>query len=257
MGDETRRFDGLAQDYARFRPGYPPALVGRLRAERGLRAEAHVVDVGCGTGLLAEAFLDAGCRVTGVDPSAPMRAQAQSRLAGRAGFACRAGTAEDSALPAGCADAIVAGQAFHWFDVPRAAAEFARLLRPEGWVALVWNDRLDPGQPFLVEYEGLLHEHCAAYGPRLRGASGDERTAAFFGAGRTDAGAMRTLVLPNPQRLDWAGLAGRTRSASYVPREGPAREALFRDLRRLFERCARGGRVDFALRTIAYHGRPA
>ena len=65
---------------------------------------------------------------------------------------------------------------------------------------------------------------------------------------------MQTLALDNPQSLDWEGFAGRARSASYVPREGPAHEALFAGLRELFEREARGGRVGFRLETRAFHG---
>jgi len=144
MIDATHRFDDRAEDYARHRPGYARELVPRLAAERGLPPGAHVADMGCGTGLLARSFLDAGCRVTGVEPSDPMRTQAGLQLGVRPGFACRAGTAEASGLPDACVHAVVAGQAFHWFDVERARAEFARVLRPGGWVALIWNDRSDP-----------------------------------------------------------------------------------------------------------------
>ncbi len=86
MTDATRRFDPLADDYARFRPGYPRALVAALRAARGLPQGAHVADVGCGTGLLAVPFLDDGCRVTGIEPSPAMRAHAQAALGAHPGF---------------------------------------------------------------------------------------------------------------------------------------------------------------------------
>jgi len=252
--DATHRFDDRAEDYARHRPGYARELVPRLAAERGLPPGAHVADMGCGTGLLARSFLDAGCRVTGVEPSDPMRAQAVLQLGARPGFACRAGTAEASGLPDASVHAVVAGQAFHWFDVERARAEFARVLRPGGWVALVWNDRDDPGQSFLDGYEALLLEHCPGYAESQRGPTGRERAEGFFGADRTDAGALRELRLDNPQSLDWNGAAGRALSASYVPRAGPAHDALFAGLHSLFEANARGGRVAFNLCTLAFHG---
>ncbi|HEX5011704.1 MAG TPA: class I SAM-dependent methyltransferase [Planctomycetota bacterium] len=254
MIDATHRFDDRAEDYALYRPGYARDLVPRLAAERGLPPGAHVADVGCGTGLLARSFLDAGCRVTGVEPSDPMRAQAVAQLGGRPGFACHAGTAEASGLPDASVDAVVAGQAFHWFDVERARAEFLRVLRPGGWVALVWNDRGDLSQPFLARFDALLVEHCPDYTESLRGPPERERAEVFFGAGRADAGALRELRLPNPQSLDWTGVEGRTRSASYVPRSGPAHDALFAQLRELFGAYARGGRVGFGLTTLVFHG---
>jgi SAM-dependent methyltransferase len=246
--DATRRFDPLADDYARFRPGYPRALVDALRAARGLPPGAHVADVGCGTGLLAVPFLDDGYRVTGVEPSPVMRAHAQAALGARPGFRLLDGLAEATGLPGASLDAVVAGQAAHWFDRAAARAEFARVLRPGGWVAAVWNNRKGSREPLLVEYEALLHEHCPAYGADLREATGEALAAELLGAGR-----YGVLHVPNPQSLDWDGLAGRTRSASYVPREEPGRSALFAALRALFERHQRGGRVAFTLDTLAYH----
>lgn len=248
MTDATRRFDPLADDYARFRPGYPRALVDALRAARGLLPGAHVADVGCGTGLLAAAFLDAGCRVTGVEPSAAMRAHAQAAHGARPGFRLLEGRAEATGLPDASVDAVVAGQAAHWFDRPVARAEFARILRPGGWAAVVWNSRTESAEPVLVEYEALLHAHCPAYSDDLRRASALPVAEGLLGAGR-----CAVLRVPNPQALDWEGLLGRTRSASYVPREEPARSALFAGLRALFERHQRGGRVTFTLDTLAWH----
>jgi len=252
--DATHRFDDRAEDYARHRPGYARELVPRLAAERGLPPGAQVADIGCGTGLLARSFLDAGCRVTGVEPSDPMRAQAVAQLGARPGFACHAGTAEASGLLDASVHVVVAGQAFHWFDRERARAEFARVLRPGGWVALIWNDRDDPAQAFLDGYEALLLEHCPGYAESQRGPTGRDLAEDFFGAGRTDAGALRELRLDNPQSLDWNGLAGRALSASYVPRAGPAHDALFAGLRRLFDATSRDGRVAFNLSTRAFHG---
>jgi hypothetical protein len=117
-------------------------------------------------------------------------------------------------------------------------------------VAIVWNDRQSSREPLLVEYEALLRAHCPAYGEDLRRASGEALAAELLGPGRCGV-----LHVPNPQALDWEAFAGRTRSASYAPRDEPGRSALFMALRALFERHQRGGRVAFTLDTLAYHAR--
>ncbi|SEP27950.1 class I SAM-dependent methyltransferase [Trujillonella endophytica] len=127
-------FGSVAADYAALRPGYPADAVGHLLGARPRR----VLDLGAGTGLLTEALLAAGHRVVAVDPAPPMLAQLRSRLP-RA--AAATGAAEAIPLAGASVDAVVAGQAAHWFDPARAAAELRRVLRPAGVVGLVWNSR--------------------------------------------------------------------------------------------------------------------
>src|SRR5262249_47892014 len=134
----TGRFTGLAGAYARGRPDYPAAALDRIVARCGLDGSTVLVDVGCGTGISARLFAARGIRVVGVEPNDDMLAQAE-RAGG--GVRYQKGTAEATGLPAGSAVCVLAAQAFHWFDAPRALAEFRRVLRPGGWVALLWNER--------------------------------------------------------------------------------------------------------------------
>jgi len=130
---QGRSFGTVAGDYDRYRPGYPPEAVAWALGERPLR----VADLGAGTGILSRLLHRLGHEVTAVEPDDRMRA----RLAEASpGVAAVAGTAEEVPLPDGSVDAVVAGQAYHWFDPDRAHPEMARVLRPGGRVVAMWND---------------------------------------------------------------------------------------------------------------------
>jgi SAM-dependent methyltransferase len=247
--DTVRRFDERVDDYERFRPGYPAGVEAVLR-EAGLPAGASIADVGCGTGKLAGLLLGAGHRVVGVEPGAAMRAAAARALGGRPGFALLAGRAEAIGLADASVDAVTAAQAFHWFLPEAARAEFRRILRPGGLVALIWNDRNLADCPLLAEYERLLRAHAPDYAALERRGDADAGVHAFFAPG-----VPQERVLPNVQRLDWEGVAGRARSASYVPRSGPAHDALFAGLRAAFEVHARDGTAELLHDTRVFVGR--
>ncbi|NYV77960.1 class I SAM-dependent methyltransferase, partial [Streptomyces sp. UH6] len=143
MERNTPDFGLTAQDYGRHRAGFPPELITRL-ARHGVETSGRdVLDLGTGTGSLARLFALAGARVTGVDPAAPLLDQAR-RLDAEAGVtaAYRVGTAEETGLPGARFDVVTAGQCWHWFDAPRAAAEVRRLLRPGGSVVIAHFDWL-------------------------------------------------------------------------------------------------------------------
>jgi SAM-dependent methyltransferase len=247
--DTVRRFDDRVDDYARWRPGYPAQVAAVLHAA-GLPRRATLADVGSGTGKLAATLLDAGHRVLGVEPGDAMRAAAQRALGEHPRWRQVAGRAEATGLSAGCVDAVVAGQAFHWFEPDATRAEFLRILRPDGLVALVWNDRNLQDCPLLAEYERLLVAHAPGYAALERRGDGDDGVRAFFSPAEP-----RVSSLPNVQRLLWDGLVGRARSASYLPLAGPGHDAFFAGLRAAFERHARDGAVDLLHDTRVYVGR--
>ncbi|GHJ46435.1 putative methyltransferase [Catellatospora sp. TT07R-123] len=127
-------FGAAAQTYARARPTYPRAALAWALGDTPRR----VVDLGAGTGQLTRVALAAGHEVTAVEPDPDMRAEFTRTTPGAA---CLAGSAEAIPLPDGGADAVVAGTAFHWFDPATAYPEIARVLRPGGVLAPMWNDR--------------------------------------------------------------------------------------------------------------------
>src|SRR3974390_709461 len=110
----TERFSDRVDDYVKYLPHYLPHVVEALRKACGLNADHLIVDVGCGTGLLAKVFLENGNRVIGVEPNANMRRAGEGYLSDFAQFSMVDGSAEDTTLPAQCVDFVIAGQAFHW-----------------------------------------------------------------------------------------------------------------------------------------------
>ena len=249
--DPTLRFSSRVEDYIRYRPGYPRALVGLLEDECGLTPASVVADVGSGTGILSELFLRNGNRVYGVEPNREMREAGERLLAAYENFVSVGGRAEGTPLADASADFVTAGQAFHWFDPAPARREFKRILRPGGWAVLVWNDRRTEGTPLLAEYERLLLEYGTDYKEvSSKWAEGGSINALFGG------GEVRARQFDNEQVLDFEGLKGRLASASYAPAPGhPNYEPLMRGLAAIFDRHQRGGRVVVEYDTKVFYGR--
>jgi SAM-dependent methyltransferase len=248
----TARFSNRVGDYIRTRPGYPPGVLDVLRAETGLTPAMVVADIGSGTGLSAEMFLKNGNRVLGVEPNADMRAAAETLLASYPTFESVAGSAEETTLPDRSVDLVVAGQAFHWFDRPKARAEFRRVLRPGGFVVLLWNTRRLDTSPFLRAYEALLQRFGTDYRQVVHTNIDRAALAEFFGPG-----GFREFHLDNEQLFDRDGLRGRLKSSSYTPPAGhPDHGPMLAELDRIFDEHNAGGRVRFEYDTEVYIGRP-
>ena len=247
--DAKQRFSNRVADYVRYRPGYPPALIDLLREECGLRPDHVVADIGSGTGILSRMFLENGNRVFGVDPNDEMRRAGEQFLSGFAEFSSVNGSAENTTLTDGCVDFVVTGQAFHWFDPLAARAEFARILRPGGLVVVIWNERLLDTTPFLRGYEALLQSFGKDYAqvsesyPRLA------QMQAFF------PHAIAHKSFGNFQEFDFAALAGRVRSSSYMPQQGDGNFApMMAALRELFDTTQQSGRVRMDYTAQVYLG---
>src|SRR5439155_23726894 len=153
--DPTQRFSDRVHNYVLYRPRYPTAILHPLKIDCRLTSGSIIADVGSGTGFLAEVFLSNGNRVFGIEPNPEMRQAGERLLASWPKFKSVAATAESTSLPDRSVDFVTGGQAFHWFDREACRAEFKRILRPDGWVVLVWNDRRTDSTAFLSAYEQL------------------------------------------------------------------------------------------------------
>lgn len=204
MHPATRGFETSGERYERGRPDYPDAAIGRLIEALG--HPARVLDVGAGTGKLTRPLLARGVAVVAVEPAAAMRETLE-----RSAPAAETHAARADALPLadGAVDAVVAGQAFHWFATAAALAEFARVLTPSGRLGLIWNRR-DMTQPLQRELGALMSPY--------REDAPEHSTDAWRAAFTDDAPFVLESEerLANVQRLDADGLADRVLSVSFM-----------------------------------------
>ena len=248
ISDPTQRFSNRVENYIKYRPGYPPQIIDLLRQDCGLTPDAVVADIGSGTGIFSELLLANGNPVLGVEPNAGMRSAGERLLAHFPRFTSVAGTAESTTLPDESVDLVTAAQAFHWFDRTRTRAEFARILRPGGWIVLIWNDRHTESSAFLRDYELLLRTFATDYAEVRHKDLDLSRVREFVG---TDT--VRRTVLPNRQTFDHEALLGRLLSSSYAPDEGhPSHRPMRKRLEEIFRQHQAGGTVAFEYDTQVY-----
>ena len=249
----TKRFSSRVENYVRYRPGYPKEIIDLLRNDCGLTKKSVIADVGSGTGKLTELFLANGNRVFGIEPNKEMREAGERLLKKFSRFVSVDGTAEVTTLPDQCADFITAGQAFHWFDRRQCRAEFLRILKPGGWVAIIWNDRRSNATRFLAEYEKLLRLFATDYDQvNHRRANDTAAIREFFHI------QPRLKIFPNAQWFDFDGLKGRLLSSSYAPEAGqPGHDEMLKALKVVFEAYVQNGRVVFEYDTHVHYGRMA
>lgn len=145
-------FGARAAAYAAHRPGYPEkALAWGLAGAR--QAPERALDLAAGTGKVTEGLLALGVEVTAVEPDDQMLAELKKALPSVTSLI---GTAEDIPLPDASVDAVVVGQAVHWFDLDRAYPEMARVLKPGGVVAALWNHDDEESADWLAELNALI-----------------------------------------------------------------------------------------------------
>ncbi len=219
MGTERWRqratsFGPAAELYDRVRPSYPsPALAWAL-APLG-SGTWRIGDIGAGTGIMTRLIIDAGHEVVAVEPDAQMR----QRLAATTPAANAVeGSAELMPMGDGSLDGAVAAQAYHWFDRDRAHTELARVIRPGGVFAALWNDR-DDAQAWVGEYSRIVE---GDRGPDGSGADSGRAAVTSYGEA---FGAVNRSVFRHSTRHTPASLIALLQSRSYYLSATPQRQA--------------------------------
>lgn len=248
--NNTTRFSNRVNDYVKYRPGYPTLIIDFLLQDFNLGTDKLVADIGAGTGISTELFLKAGYRVIAVEPNDPMRDKAVELLGNWPGFKAQNGTAEDTGLATASIDAVIAGQAFHWFNAEKTRAEFKRILKPNGVIALIWNER-KTSSDFEKEYDKLIIKHGKDYVQVDHRNIDAEHIAKFFAPQPYQ---LQTFY--NEQIFDFDGLKGRLSSSSYMPTsEDEGYEDMIADLKELFEKYQQKGLITIQYDTNVYAGR--
>jgi ubiquinone/menaquinone biosynthesis C-methylase UbiE len=245
--DPKERFSSRVENYARFRPGYPRGVIDVLENECLLKNDSVVADIASGTGIFTRLLLENGNRVFGVEPNAEMRQAGEEYLSQYPNFTSISGTAENTGLSDHSIDLVTVAQAAHWFDREKALPEFQRILKPDGYLALLWNDRRFDATEFDRDYEQMLVNYGTDYADVKRL---DEGASTFFGMF-----ACELRVLPNFQDFDYLALEGRLLSSSYAPQPGhPSHEPMLVELRRIFDAYQSGGKLRMEYDTKLYFG---
>ncbi len=246
----TNRFADRVDNYIKYRPHYPQEMFDFLLAENIIGKNSIIADIGSGTGISSLPFLKLGLTVYGVEPNKEMREAAENILKEETNFKSVNGGAENTTLENNSVDVIVAGQAFHWFDREKTKKEFKRILKPNGYVVLMWNDRRTDTTDFLRSYEDFL-QLCGTDYKAVNHKNTQEKKIfeEFFG------GEFKEKWFYNFQDVNFEGLKGRVLSSSYMPNEGHTDyEHMMYCLKKVFVRYQQNGTVRLDYDTKIYYG---
>lgn len=239
MKTNTTRFFDRVDDYIKFRPHYPKEIIKVLKNKIGFNNDFIIADIGAGTGISSELFINNGNKVFAVEPNTEMREAGKLIFEDNSNFISVNGKAESTTLLNNSIDLIFCGQAFHWFNKEEAKIEFNRILKPSGHIALAWNIRSEESD-FQKEYEEILSSNISEYKDVTHKNISEEMIELFFKPKQ-----MFVYCLENFQEFDLEGLKGRLQSSSYCPKEGPEHDRLFKAIESLFLKFDTNGVVKF------------
>ncbi len=203
--------------------------------------------MGSGTGILSKLFLMNGNKVYGIEPNIHMRRAAERIFNKYSRFRSIRGSAESTKLKTNSIDLITAAQSFHWFNQEKARKEFMRILKPEGYLVIIWNNRKKKATKFLKSYETLLLTYGTDY-KKVCNLKLDFDN--FFGINE-----FKKIFFDNYQFFNFSGLKGRLLSLSYVPlKDHKAYDNMITDLKKIFKESNSNGIVKLEYETEVYYG---
>lgn len=247
--NSVNRFTSRVENYVKYRPHYPCEIVSFLSEEINLTKDTVVADIGSGPGISSEHFIANGNTVYAVEPNDEMRRCAEEIFAGSKNFISINGTAENTSLKDNSVGMIIAGQAFHWFDTVKCRKEFHRILVKDGYVVLIWNEKLE-SDDFMKEYYALIKNFGIDYEIVNHANVDKESLQKFFAPNE-----CRLKIFYHTHSLDYDGLKGRLLSSSYIPLEGEAHKKMMTEMNGIFDRYQTGGKVSMMYETLVYYSK--
>lgn len=244
------RYGERANDYSRYRPGYPRGVLEFFRAQARRGTRGVIGELGSGTGIFTRQLLAEGWSVFAVEPDARMREHAEREHGGHPRFTSVPGTAEETTLRDREVEAVIVAQAFHWFDGERARAEIERILVPGGTVTILWNE-LDRCGDHLHEALDALRRRCLDFRENGLGLFDDydKQLRDLF-----SNWSVARASFPHVQSLSAEGLRGRMASNSSWPDSGSSEAGLRRaELDEIFASEAKDGCVELRYTTEVLH----
>lgn len=237
--DSKTRFSDRVENYRKYRPSYPTQVINILKSKLELSSQHTIADVGAGTGISSRLFLENGNTVFGIEPNKAMLDAAIIDLDNYDGFYPINCPAEQIELPDDRVDFVVVGQALHWFDIEKVRMEFARILKPNGHIVILYNS-WKQSSAFNQEYESLLFKYSADYKSVNHKKKEETILDELF------LSEFETIKINNVQVFDYEGIRGRLLSSSYVPTsDHPNYEPLLKELRTKFDKHQVDGKINF------------
>ncbi|MCH5162705.1 MAG: class I SAM-dependent methyltransferase [Clostridiales bacterium] len=244
------KFSGKATHYDSARPSYAESLLDVLYADFGFSAQSVIADIGSGTGIFTEQLLKRGSTVYGVEPNADMRETGEKRLKGYSNFISVSGDAVNTGLADNSIDIVTAAQALHWFPLEEFRKECKRILKRNGKVVIVYNERSG----------GAVNEKINAAIARRCDLGGASTGPAFIEANQKKIdelyhGEFDEIRKSNSLLMDREKFISYWLSRSYAPREGDkAYEPFIDDLNAIFDEYAKDDIITVEQQSVAYIG---
>lgn len=250
MSNEEK-FSGKAGHYDSARPAYAEELLEALYSDCGISIHSVIADIGSGTGILTEQLLKRGNKVYGVEPNADMRAASEKRLENYNNFISVDGCASNTKLPDLSVDIVTAAQALHWFDIDKFKSECNRILKPNGFVVIVYNQRRN--DIINERITDTTARYCDLIGAGMGKVFVEEnkkRINNLFG------GKFTEIAKSNPLYMDKEKFLSYLLSRSYAPRAGDGNYRSFVDgMTAIFNDCAKDGVITIEQDSVAYIGK--
>ena len=212
--DTKNRFSNKDENYVKYRPHYPKELIEFMQQKGLIKKGYKIGDIGAGTGKFTELLLQYGYSVIAVEPNGPMLEACKKIYGHYNDLTCLNGSSEHTKLSDISVDLITTAQAFHWFKMDETKKEWMRILKPDRYVALIWNSRIKGknASSFQKEYENLVTKFGKGYTRMQKNFQVQEKINILF-----EKNGYKEFHTPYSQTFDFEELKGRLLSSSYTP----------------------------------------